>query len=177
MKEIDKHQAFELASPYPYTLAVTLDKRDRPNIIGLSWWMFTSWKPLMIAISISHQRYTHECLEHNKEFVLCFPSEDQAKDAWVCGTKSGKDVDKFQKTGFKPVKSKSVKPPMIEGSTAAYECRVINQLETGDHTVFMAEVVGIHGTPEKISHLYSIRYTKLISISSKGDIKFDLNYK
>ncbi len=81
MKEIDKHQAFELASPYPYTLAVTLDKRDRPNIIGLSWWMFTSWKPLMIAVSISHQRYTHECLEHNKEFVLCFPSEEQAKDA------------------------------------------------------------------------------------------------
>jgi flavin reductase (DIM6/NTAB) family NADH-FMN oxidoreductase RutF len=177
MKEIDKHQAFELASPYPYTLAVTLDKRDRPNIIGLSWWMFTSWKPLMIAISISNQRYTHECLEHNKEFVLCFPSEGQEKDAWTCGTKSGRKVDKFKETGFKPVHSKIVKPPMIEGSTAAYECQVVDQVKTGDHTVFIAEAVAIHGNPEKINHIYSIHYTKLVSIGSKGDMNFDLKYK
>ena len=177
MKEIDKHQAFELASPYPYTLAVTLDKRDRPNIIGLSWWMFTSWKPLMIAISISHQRYTHECLEHNNEFVLCFPSEGQEKDAWICGTKSGKKVDKFKETGFKPVHSIIVKPPMIEGSTVAYECKVVDHLKTGDHTVFIAEVVAIHGNPKKINHIYSIHYTKLVSIGSQGDIRFDLKYK
>ncbi|MEN8263366.1 MAG: flavin reductase family protein [Nitrospirota bacterium] len=177
MKEIDKHQAFELASPYPYTLAVTLDKRDRPNIIGLSWWMFTSWKPLMIAISISNQRYTHECLEHNKEFVLCFPSEGQEKDAWTCGTKSGRKVDKFKETGFKPVHSKIVKPPMIEGSTVAYECKVVDQVKTGDHTVFIAEVVEIHGNPEKINHIYSIHYTKLVSIGSQGNIRFNLKYK
>lgn len=177
MQEIDKHQAFELASPYPYTLAVTLDKRDRPNIIGISWWMFTSWKPLMIAISVSTQRYTHECLEHNGEFVLCFPSEGQEKDAWLCGTKSGKTVDKFQETGFRPVHSKAVKPPAIEESTVAYECKVVNQVKTGDHTVFIGEVVAIHGSPEKVNHLYSIHYSKVISIGSTGNIKFDLKYK
>ena len=176
MKEIDRHKAFELASPFPYVLAVTLDTRDRPNIIGLSWWMFSSWDPLMIAIAIGQQRYSHECLEHHKEFVLCFPSEGQEKDAWICGTKSGKDIDKFQETEFRPVHSKIVKPPMIEGSTVAYECRIIKQIETGDHTVYFADVVAKHGSPDRENHLYSIHYAKLLSIGSGGHIKTDLEY-
>lgn len=176
MKEIDRHEAFELASPFPYVLAVTLDKRDRPNIIGLSWWMFTSWDPLMIAISVGHQRYSHECLEHHHEFVLCFPSEGQAKDAWLCGTKSGKETDKFQITDFKPMHSTHVKPPMIGGSTVAYECKVVKHVETGDHTLHIANVVAIHGNPKKVNHLYSIHNSKLISIGSKGKSNFDLKY-
>ena len=177
MQPIDRHEAFELASPFPYVLAVTLDKRERPNIIGLSWWMFTSWDPLMIAISVGHKRYSHECLKHHREFVLCFPSEDQAKDAWLCGTKSGREIDKFKETGFVPIHSKVVKPPVIKGVTVAYECKVTNQVTTGDHTAFIAEVSAIHGTPEKLGHLYSIHYTKLISIGSDGKINMDLEHK
>jgi flavin reductase (DIM6/NTAB) family NADH-FMN oxidoreductase RutF len=176
MKEIDKHEAFELSSPFPYTLAVTLDERERPNIIGLSWWMFTSWNPLMIAISVGQQRYSHECLNLHKEFVLCFPSEIHAKDAWLCGRKSGREIDKFQHTDFTPVPSKVVKPPMIEGSTTAYECGVVGQVETGDHTVFIAEVVALHGDPESAAHLYSIHYRKLVSIDCKGNVNFDLKH-
>jgi flavin reductase (DIM6/NTAB) family NADH-FMN oxidoreductase RutF len=177
MKEIDRHQAFELASPFPYVLAVTLDKRDRPNIIGLSWWMFTSWDPLMIAIAVGRGRYSHECLEHHGEFVLCFPSEGQEKDAWLCGKKSGSNTDKFKETGFRPVHSKTVKPPMIEGSTVAYECIIKKHVETGDHTLFVSSVVGIHGNPEKVNHIYTVHYNHLVSIGSTGSIKTDLEYE
>lgn len=177
MKELDRHDAFELASPFPYALAVTLDKRERPNIIGLSWWMFTSWKPLMIAISVGHERYSHECLEHHKEFVLCFPSEGQEKDAWLCGTKSGRKIDKFQETNFKPLPSKTVKPPTISGATVAYECKIVNQVDTGDHTVYISDVTSIQGNPDRVNHIYSIHYTKLISIGSGGRLKTDLKYK
>jgi flavin reductase (DIM6/NTAB) family NADH-FMN oxidoreductase RutF len=177
MKELDRNEALELASPFPYVLVVTQDNRERPNIIGLSWWMFTSWDPLMIAISVGHEKYSHECLEHHKEFVLCFPSEGQEQDAWTCGTKSGRDMDKFQETKFRPVHSKNVKPPMIEGSTVAYECKIVKQVETGDHTVYIANVVAAHGSPEKVNHLYSVHYTKLISLGSTGEIKTDLKFK
>ncbi len=168
MKEIDRNEAFELASPFPYTLAVTIDNRERPNITGLSWWTFTSWDPFMIAISVGKTRYSHECLMHHKEFSLCFPSEGQEKDAWLCGTKSGRDIDKFQETAFKPVQSEKIKPPLIEDSTVAYECRIVKHLDTGDHMLHAAEVVAIHGSPEKVNHLYSIHYSKLISLGSKG---------
>jgi flavin reductase (DIM6/NTAB) family NADH-FMN oxidoreductase RutF len=96
MQELDRHKAFELASPFPYVLAVTLDKRERPNIIGLSWWMFTSWDPFMLAISVGHQRYSHEGLVHHKEFVLCFPSEGQEKMPGYAVQRAEKTLTNFR---------------------------------------------------------------------------------
>ena len=85
--------------------------------------------------------------------------------AWLCGEKSGRDIDKFKETGFRTVSSKIVKPPIIEGSTVAYECKVVDKLETGDHTLYIGKIVAIHGTPEKPSHLYSIHYYRLIDLA------------
>jgi flavin reductase (DIM6/NTAB) family NADH-FMN oxidoreductase RutF len=130
----------------------------------------------MIAISLGHKRYSHECLQHHREFVLCFPSEEQAKDAWLCGTKSGRDIDKFRETGFVPMHSSVVKPPIIKGVTVAYECRVADHIETGDHTVFIAEVVAKHGDPDRAKHLYSIHYRRLLSIDCKGNLTLDLEH-
>jgi len=177
MKEIDRRTAIELGSPYPYTLVVTLDGEAKHNVMGVAWWTFTSGEPSMIAISVGHSRYTHECLEGCKEFVLCFPSEEQAKAAWICGTKSGRNMDKFAEAGLTATPSKIVGPPIIEGSTVAYECKVIGQMECGDHTLYNGEVVAIHGDPEKAKHLFSVHYVKLVSIGHKGNIDFSIAYK
>jgi flavin reductase (DIM6/NTAB) family NADH-FMN oxidoreductase RutF len=167
IKEISWDEAVELGSPYPYVLAVTIDKNKKPNIIGLGWWMFTSWNPQMIAISIGKQRYSHECIEYCKDFVLCFPSKEQKDGAWLCGIKSGRDIDKFKETGFKKIPAKMVKPPIIDGSTVAYECKVENIVETGDHTQYIGKVLAIHGSPEKPKHLYSVHYRRLIDLAFK----------
>ena len=182
MKEIDLRTAIELGSPYPYTLVVTLDKEAKPNAMGLSWWTFTSLQPPMIAISVGHARYTHECLEGCKEFVLCFPSQEQAKAAWECGVKSGRNTDKFKEVGLTPIPSKVVRPPIIQGSTVAYECKVVAQMECGDHTLYNGEVVAIHGDPERVKHLFSIHYTKptpwkLVSIDYRGNFDFSIEYR
>jgi flavin reductase (DIM6/NTAB) family NADH-FMN oxidoreductase RutF len=177
MGEIDLSTAIELCSPYPYTLVVTVDKQGKPNVMGVAWWTFTSVQPPMIAVSVGHPRYTHECLQNCKEFVVCFPSEEQAKAAWFCGTKSGRAMDKFAAAGLKAAPAKVVKPPIIEGVTVAYECKVVAEMECGDHTLFSGEVVAIHGDPKKAQHLYSVHYRKLVSIDWQGAVDFDLEYK
>jgi flavin reductase (DIM6/NTAB) family NADH-FMN oxidoreductase RutF len=177
VKEIDLNTAIELGSPYPYTLVVTLDRQQKPNVMGLSWWTFTCLQPPMVAISVGHPRYTHECLEACREFVLCFPSEEQAKAAWLCGIKSGRKTDKFAEAGITTIASKTVKPPIIEGSTVAFECKVVAQMECGDHTLYNSEVVAIHGDPQRAKHLFSIHYGKLVSIDQKGNIDFGIHYK
>lgn len=174
MQELDLNKAIELGSPYPYTLVVTLGENGRPNAMGLSWWTFTSLQPPMIAISVGHERYTHDCLERGKEFVLCFPSEEQSGQAWLCGLKSGRKVDKFAEAGLHPVPSTVVKPPLIEGSTVAYECRVVGKLECSDHTMYNGEVVGIHGDPERAGHLFTIHYRKLLGVDCRGNVKLNL---
>lgn len=171
LREISWDDALTLGSPYPYVLAVTVDKHGRVNIMGLSWWSFVSWEPKMIAISVGKERYTHECLEHCGEFVLCFPSEEQREGAWLCGTASGRKTDKSKETGFTMTPAKTVKPPLIEGATVAYECRVVDTFDVGDHTLYIGKIVAMHGTPEKPRHLYTIHYKKLLGIDHHGNLE------
>ncbi|MCP4603051.1 MAG: flavin reductase family protein [Proteobacteria bacterium] len=177
MQNLDKNKAIRLASPYSYTLATVLDREDRPNAIGLGWWTFTSWSPLHIAISVGQTKYSHECLEHCREFVLNFPAKDQAKGAWLCGTSSGRKGDKMRDTGFDLVPSQKVRPPTIAGATVAFEAKIYEQLETGDHTLFIAEVVSQTGSPDRPDHLYSIHYEKLVSLDAEGNLDFNIDFK
>ena len=177
MQTVDRQTAVTLASPFPYVLATTVNAEGKPNAIGLGWWTFTSWEPPMIAISVGHARYSHECLDACKEFVLCFPSAELARPAWKSGRASGRTFDKFGEGGLVAVPAKQVKPPVIEGSTAAFECKVVSQLDTGDHTLYVADVVEMHGSPDKVVHLYSVHYTKLVAIGSDGTAVFDLKFE
>ena len=147
-----------------------MDKNKRPNIMGLGWWTIVSWNPKMIAISIGRGKYSQECIEYCKEFVLCFPSTEQKNEAWFCGIKSGRNIDKFSETGLLQIPSKIVKPPIIKGSTVAYECIVVDEFKTGDHILYIGNVVAIHGSPNKPCHLYSIHYKSLIGIDFKANI-------
>ena len=171
LRKLSWDEAIELGSPYPYVLAVTMDEQSRPNIIGLGWWTFASWEPKQLAIAVGNERYSYGCLKYCGEFVLCFPSAEQKKAAWACGKQSGRNHDKFAETEFEGQPSTKVKPPLIKGSTVAFECRVVDTLPAGDHTLFLGDILAIHGTPEKAEHLYSIHYKKLISLDYRGNLR------
>lgn len=174
MEEVDWNDAITLASPHAYVLGVTIAHDEKPNIIGLGWWSFCSWDPPMLTIAVAPPRYSHDCLEHLGEFTLCFPAEDQAEGAWLCGKMSGRDVDKFDETGFEAVPSKEVKPPLIGGCSVAFECRVVNSVEAGDHTIYIADVLAQHATPGKEHHIYTVHYRKMLSLGSDGYANFEL---
>jgi flavin reductase (DIM6/NTAB) family NADH-FMN oxidoreductase RutF len=177
MKTIDRHTALTLASPFPYVLATTINDEGKPNAIGLGWWTFVSGTPPMLAISVAPGRYSHANLQTCGEFVLCFPSVELAKPAWKAGRSSGRAFDKFGQGGLVAVPAKRVKPPIVEGSTAAFECKVVNKVTAGDHTIFIADIVEVHGSPDKLVHLYSIHYTRLVGIGSDGTAIFDLKHE
>jgi flavin reductase (DIM6/NTAB) family NADH-FMN oxidoreductase RutF len=177
MQELTLNRAVALASPYPYVLGVTIDAQGRPNIIGLSWWSFVSLDPRMLMISVGHTRYSRECLEHHDEFTLCFPTDKQARSAWLCGTVSGRDVDKFKETGFVPMPAKHVSPPLITGCAVAFECRVSSRAEVGDHTVYFADVLACWGTPEQEHHLFTASRRKLFSLNLRGEVEGISDFK
>jgi flavin reductase (DIM6/NTAB) family NADH-FMN oxidoreductase RutF len=167
MQNLKESEAISLSAPFPYALVTSLDEKERPNAMGVAWVTRTSFEPFLILISIDRRRYSHEGIRMHKEFVVNYPSLDQADAALICGTKSGRDGDKIKLAGLKLADSKAVKVPTIEGATVAFECRVIDQFETGDHTVFVGKVVGTSGNPEKSTHLYVSSKFKLFGM--KGD--------
>lgn len=142
MREVSASRAnARYKQPYRVVLAVSVDEDGKANIISLGWSMFTSFNPPMLAISVGKTRYSHKLISKGRESVLAVPGEDMSEEVLYCGTHSGRDVDKFEETGLIPRPAKLVKPPLIEECIVNQECKVVGQLDTGDHTIFVGKVV------------------------------------
>jgi len=122
------------------------------SICPLGWKMNTSISPLMMAISVAPARFTHDLIAKSGEVVLAWPGEDLAEATLFCGTRSGRDVDKFDEVGLKPVTGEHVTAPLIQECVANLECRVAGQMRTGDHTIFACEIlaVWVHDHPKRL---------------------------
>ena len=155
MKEVRIEEAWRRKYPEQVVLVVTVSKEGKPNIITLGWSMPTSLAPPMVAISIGKTRYSHKLLSEVGEFSLCFPSENQKDAVIFCGTYSGREYDKFKETGLKPLPSKYIRPPIIEGSVAAFECKVVKSVETGDHTIFVGEILTAYVSEKPLKRIYN----------------------
>jgi flavin reductase (DIM6/NTAB) family NADH-FMN oxidoreductase RutF len=114
--------------------------------------MKTSASPPMMAISVSPARFTHDLIAHSRQFVLAWPGERLAEATLFCGTHSGRDVDKFAAMNLTPLKGEIVKTPLVRECIANFECRLVGQWTTGDHTIFVGEVlaVWINEAPERV---------------------------
>jgi flavin reductase (DIM6/NTAB) family NADH-FMN oxidoreductase RutF len=133
--------ASRLFAPRLTVLVTTVDEEDKPNIITLSWAMPTSFDPPLIAISVGERRYSHELIEGCGEFVVNIPPQAILKKVQLCGKRSGRTVNKFAEAGLTSLASKKVKPPKIKECVAHLECKLVGKLRTGDHTIFVGEVV------------------------------------
>ena len=116
--------------------------------------MQTSFRPRLVAISVGKTRHSHKLIAESREFVLALPGEDLAEAVRVCGSSTGRSVDKFKETGLRRVPAKKVAPPLIGECIANNECKVIATLDTGDHTIFVGEVVAAYVSDEKKKPLY-----------------------
>jgi flavin reductase (DIM6/NTAB) family NADH-FMN oxidoreductase RutF len=164
MQTLTPNEGGVLAAPMIYSLVTSLDINGKPNALGVSWVTRTSFDPFLLLISIDHSRYSHAGIDFHKEFVVNYPNAEQTEAAWLCGTKSGRDSDKIKEAGISLIDSIAVKVPTIEGATVAFECKVMGQFETGDHTVFVGEVVATRGEPQKAAHLYVTSNYKFFSL-------------
>ncbi len=156
MREVPVTEAWGRKYPEQVSCAVAKDEKGRATIIPLGWMMPTSFEPPMLAVSVGKTRYSHHCLKLSKEFVLAFPSKDQKDAVLYCGTHSGRDVDKFSESGFRPMQAKSIGGPLIAEAVANFECRVVSETDAGDHTIFVGEIVAAYVDDEHRQRLYSL---------------------
>lgn len=142
--------------PERTVLAVSADANGKANMIALGWNMPTSNRPPMAAISVNHRSLSHRLIHEGGEFVLVFPSKEMEDAVMYCGTHSGRDVDKFKETGLTPVKAKHVKPPLIAEAVVNMECKVVGELVTGDHTIFVGEILAAYVSDKPMKVLFNL---------------------
>ena len=168
MKTVTEREAYHLTKPMIYTLVSTLDKNDKPNAMGVSWTTKVSSNPPLWVIAVDPRRYSHEGIEIHKEFVINFPTIEQAEEAMLCGKESGRDIDKFGVQNLNTMPSVTIKTPSIMGSLVCIECKVINQVVAGDHTLFIGEVVAAQIDETRTDHIYVTRDYSVFSLDQKG---------
>lgn len=82
-------------------MLVTAGTADSCNTMTASWGgLGILWnKPMAIAY-IRPQRYTKEFMDAQEYFTLAFFPEEYRQKLALCGTKSGRDMDKVSECGF-----------------------------------------------------------------------------
>lgn len=132
-----------MLNPVPAVMVSVTDKEGKSNIITVAWAGTVCTNPPMVSISVRPSRYSYQILEETGEFVINLTNESLVKACDYCGVVSGRDVDKFAKTGLTPIPMEHVHAMGIDESPVNMECKITEKWELGSHTMFIAEVVGV----------------------------------
>lgn len=143
-------------------LLVTDGKGDKPNAMTIGWGLIgTMWRQPFFCVAVRFSRYTFELIEKSEEFTVCLPAKDMENVLEICGTKSGRDIDKFKELKLTAKKGISIEAPYIEECPVHYECKVAFKVEVkpgklerelekdvypkGDyHVLYFGQILGVY---------------------------------
>ena len=122
---------------------VSAEYEGKKNIITVGMFGYFSGKPTLVGVGIAPSRHSCDLIRQSGEFVVNIVDEKLLDAVQICGERSGRDVDKFTLAKLTPKKGIKVNASLIAESPLSIECKVVKEVEVGDHIWFMGEVVAI----------------------------------
>lgn len=174
MKKVIKPVASLAPNPVALVSCGSLEKSD---ISTISWTGIVCSDPMIVYVSIRPSRYSNQIIKETQEFVINLPDEKQVKEADFCGTKSGRDVDKFKECHFTKALSSNVSVPYIKECPISLECKVKEIKNMGSHDMFIAEVLSVNVNEELLDENENILFEKANLISFAGKKYFSANHE
>ena len=166
MKKIN---AFEQGEAILKTLSkgafLTTAADGKQNTMTIGWGSLGfKWGQPTFTVMVRQSRYTKELIDANPEFTVSFPvKEGFAQALGLCGSKSGRDLDKFAAAGLTTEAGETVSVPVIKGCGLHLECKIrliqpmtpeqmcdeVHKKMYGDedfHTLYFGEIVACYRT-------------------------------
>lgn len=154
----------EAASLMPKNAFMTTAHNGKINTMTIGWGSIgIMWgKPVFTAM-VRQSRYTKELVDQSGEFTITLPYDDTKEALALCGSKSGRDLDKIAAANLSLKTGQVVATPVIAARALQLECKVVfkqtmeqqnldsaNQSKwyaNGDyHTLYFGEVVAAYKT-------------------------------
>ncbi len=106
---------------------LTTKAGDKVNSMVIGWGTLgINWARPVFVSYVRESRYTRQLLDRNPEFTVNVPTGDyDPKILEICGSKSGRDLDKLREAGLTPVQGEKVSVPALKEFPLTLECRVI----------------------------------------------------
>lgn len=126
----------------PYGLYVlTAASKDGSKLAAatVNWVTQASFAPPLVAVGVKADSQSHALIEESGEFVLNIIAKGDNGLAFAFFKPSTVEGNKISGETFAP--GSVVKAPVLDKAPAHVECRVVETVKKGDHTLFVAEVV------------------------------------
>ncbi len=146
---------------------LTTKFEDKMNTMIISWgYIGQFWGKPSFMVMVRKSRYSHDLMERSGEFTLTMPKEAMKEAASVCGSKSGRDMDKFASLGLKTRTARAMNTPVIDCKAKQFECKILFRTDMNKsgmsienykefysdddvHTLYFAEIIEEYETEKE----------------------------
>ena len=132
-----------LVGPTPVWLIGSYDAKDRPNLMTAAWVGVCCSRPPCVSAALRPATYSHGAILERRAFTASLGTAALARQVDYMGVASGRDTDKFAAAGLTPVKAEHVDAPYPGEFPLILECRLIQSLDLGMHTLFVGEIMDV----------------------------------
>ena len=127
MRDIDFMAAYEgVMKQIKEGAFLTVKAGEALNTMTIGWATIGfAWRKPIMMVMVRNTRYTYSLIEKAADFTVSVPTGNMKKEIAFCGTKSGRDVDKFKECRLKTAASQKVGSPIIQIPGIHFECRIV----------------------------------------------------
>jgi flavin reductase (DIM6/NTAB) family NADH-FMN oxidoreductase RutF len=105
---------------------LTVDNGQARNTMTIGWATIGYvWKAPIMMVAVRDSRHTFGIIEKSSDFTVSIPSGDLKKELAFCGSRSGREYDKFKECDLATAPGQKVKSPIIDIPGYHYECRIM----------------------------------------------------
>ena len=137
---MDANQKKTALRMIPYGLYVLTGETEdgRAAAATVNWVMQASFEPPLVVVGVKVDSGVHAVIKEAGGFALNVLGKEQEGTAYTFFKPAEREGDTI---GGEPCRRGSTGAPILENCPAYVECKLVEILERGDHSVFVAEVV------------------------------------
>lgn len=146
---------------------LTTKHNNEVNTMTIAWGNIGfMWQKPIFTVMVRPSRHTYKLIDNSDSFTVSLPiNEDLKKALGICGTMSGKELDKIAECGLTLQDGQEVDVPIISNCSLHYECKIVARQELKPdcvikeieersynqgnlHTLYYGEIVACYLTNE-----------------------------
>ncbi|MHB9096217.1 MAG: flavin reductase family protein [Syntrophales bacterium] len=105
---------------------LTVKSGNGLNTMTIGWATFgIVWSKPIMMVAVRSSRHTFGIIEAAGDFTVTVPVGGMDKELAFCGSKSGRDGDKFKECHLETTGSRRVSSPIIKTVGRHYECKIV----------------------------------------------------
>ncbi len=116
---------------------LTTRRGDEINGMPLSWATQVSFDPPLVAICVKKERYSNQMIKESGVFAVHLLESSQQDHVFTFQARDMEKNAKFSDHSFHPGQTGV---PILDDCIGYIECRVVESIEPGDHTIFIGKI-------------------------------------